>query len=487
MSTPLPHRSYAFLRTFLGLFLLSSLSVAIVPEAAAKAKTRSRVEVVQAAMPAVVNISTTRRARGLPAPMHPFFSDPMFREFFGDEFFRRFPPPSEQRELSLGSGVIVKPNGYIVTNYHVVAQAEEIKVLLDSPRREFTAKLVGSDPKTDLAIIKIDAQKLSTLPWGDSDKLQVGEDVLAIGSPFALSQTVTAGIVSAVGRANVGIADYEDFIQTDAAINPGNSGGALINSKGELVGINTAIFSRTGGYIGIGFAVPSNMVRDVMHSLMTIGKVVRGWLGVSIQPVTPELAKQFQLPDTSGVLVSDVVAGSPAARAGIATGDVVLAYNDKPIDSPGLLRNLVASTEVGSEVKLTLLRDGERRTVGVRIDEQPKEARAEGQPQAPGEESGGLAGVEVRDLTPEISQQLGLPPQMQGVVISGLDPSSAAAEAGLQPGDAITQINRQPVRNVGDYRRVLAALGEDQDVLLLMNRAGNQQFAVVQRQPRSAP
>jgi serine protease Do len=311
--------------------------------------------------------------------------------------------------------------------------------------------------------------------------------VLAIGSPFALNQTVTAGIVSAVGRANVGIADYEDFIQTDAAINPGNSGGALVNADGELVGINTAIFSRTGGYIGIGFAVPSNMVRDVMRSLMTVGKVVRGWLGVSIQPVTDELAKQFKLPDTNGVLVSDVVAGSPAARAGIVTGDVVLSYGDKPVDSPGLLRNLVAATEVGAQVKLRLLRDGERRTVDVRIDEQPQEMRAEGQSQRQGEESGGLVGVEVRDLTPEISQQLGLPPRLQGVVISGLDPSSAAAEAGLQPGDVITQINRQPVRSVEDYRRVLAGLGEDEDLLLLLNRAGNQQFAVVERRPRSVP
>ncbi len=485
MSTPSPHCFCVFLHGLLGLFLLSFLSPVTIAEAAAKA--RSRVEVVQAAMPAVVNISTTRLAEGPQAPMHPFFNDPMFRDFFGDEFSRRFPPPREQRELSLGSGVIVEPNGYIVTNYHVVAQAEEIKVLLDSPRREFTAKLVGSDPKTDLAVIKIDAQKLPTLPWGDSDKLRVGEDVLAIGSPFALSQTVTAGIVSAVGRANVGIADYEDFIQTDAAINPGNSGGALINANGELVGINTAIFSRTGGYIGIGFAVPSNMVRDVMHSLLTIGKVVRGWLGVSIQPVTPELAKQFQLPDTNGVLVSDVMAKSPAARAGITTGDVVLAYGDKSIDSPGLLRNLVAATEVGAQVKLTLLRRGERRTVAVRIEEQPQETRAEGQSQAPGTESGGLVGVEVQELTPEIRQQLGLPPQTPGVVISGLDPSSPAAATGLQPGDVIAEINRQPVRSIDDYGRLLAALGEDEDVLLLINRAGNQQFAVVKRSRSSPP
>lgn len=484
MSTPLPYRSPAFTRAFLGLPLLCLLVVFAVPQAAAKA--RPRVEVVEAAMPAVVNISTTRRAEGSAPPMHPFFNDPMFRDFFGDEFSRRFPPPREQRELSLGSGVIVEPNGYIVTNYHVVAQAEEIKVLLDRPRREFTAKLVGSDPKTDLAVIKIDAQKLPTLPWGDSDRLRVGEDVLAIGSPFALSQTVTAGIVSAVGRANVGIADYEDFIQTDAAINPGNSGGALINADGELVGINTAIFSRTGGYIGIGFAVPSNMVRDVMRSLLTVGKVVRGWLGVSIQPITPELAKQFRLPDTNGVLVSDVMPESPAARAGVTTGDVVLAYDGKPIDSPGLLRNLVAATKVGAQAGLTLLRGGERRTVNVRIEEQPQEMRAEGQSQAPGEESGDLTGVEVQDLTPEIRQQLGLAPQVQGVVISGLDPAGAVAAAGLQPGDVITEINRRPVRNVEDYRRLLAALGEGEDVLLLVNRAGNQQFAVVDRTPGGA-
>ncbi|HEU5338651.1 MAG TPA: trypsin-like peptidase domain-containing protein, partial [Sulfuricaulis sp.] len=265
------------------------------------------VPVVKAVMPAVVNISTTRLVKQGGPAQSPLMDDPFFRQFFGEEFFHRFQIPRERRENSLGSGVIVSADGYIVTNNHVVAKADEIKVLLND-RREFTGKVVGTDPKSDIAVIKINAKDLPMVPWGDSDKLEVGEYVLAIGNPFGLNQTVTQGIVSAVGRANVGIADYEDFIQTDAAINPGNSGGALVNVHGHLVGINTAIFSRSGGYMGIGFAVPSNMTRTVLDSLIKGGKVVRGWLGVSIQDVTPDLAKQFGLKEARGALVGEVIA-----------------------------------------------------------------------------------------------------------------------------------------------------------------------------------
>ncbi|TKB76152.1 MAG: trypsin-like serine protease, partial [Nitrospira sp.] len=238
------------------------------------------------------------------------FDDPFFRRFFGDEFFRRFEAPRERKERSLGSGVIVDATGLIITNNHVVNKADDVKVLL-SDKRELKAKLIGTDPKTDLAVLKIEAEHLHTIPWADSDKLEVGEFVLAVGNPFGLNQTVTMGIVSAVGRASMGIAEYEDFIQTDAAINPGNSGGALVNVRGELVGINTAIFSQSGGNMGIGFAVPSNMARSILDQLVEHGKVVRGWLGVSIQDLSPELATQFGLPEAKGVLVSDVLDDSP--------------------------------------------------------------------------------------------------------------------------------------------------------------------------------
>ncbi len=301
-------------------------------------------------MPAVVNISTTRVVKSQGMPASPFMDDPFFKHFFGEEFGRQFQIPRERRENSLGSGVIVSADGYIVTNAHVVEKADEIKVLL-SDKREFTGKVVGSDPKSDIAVIKIKGKDLPTLNWGDSEKLEVGEYVLAIGNPFGLNSTITLGIVSAVGRANMGIEQYENFIQTDAAINPGNSGGALVNTRGELIGINTAIFSRTGGSMGIGFAIPSNMAKGVMDSLVKTGKVVRGYLGVSIQDLNAEMAKQFGLDDKQGALVSDVVAGSPADKAGIKTGDVILKFDGKEIENSTMLRHRVAETPVGKKTE----------------------------------------------------------------------------------------------------------------------------------------
>ena len=273
------------------------------------------IKVAKLARPAVVNISTTVTSKGRSSSPSPFFDDPFFRRFFGEEFERRFQPQPEEspRQQGTGSGVIVSSDGYIITNNHVVEAGDEIQVTL-SDKRNFKAEIVGTDPKTDLALLKIDAEDLPILPWGDSGNLQVGEIVMAVGNPFGLNQTVTMGIVSAVGRANVGIVDYEDFIQTDAAINPGNSGGALVNLQGELIGINTAIFSRSGGYMGIGFAIPSNMAKTIQASLTEHGKVVRGWLGVSIQDLTADLQEQFDAPDQRGVLVSDVVEDSPADK-----------------------------------------------------------------------------------------------------------------------------------------------------------------------------
>ncbi|MBI3569588.1 MAG: DegQ family serine endoprotease [Gammaproteobacteria bacterium] len=440
----------------------------------------SFVPVVKAVMPAVVNVSTTRMVKQGGQMSGPFMDDPFFRQFFGDEFSRRFQIPRERREASLGSGVIVSSDGYIVTNNHVVAKADEIKVLLND-KREFTGKVVGSDPKSDVAVIKISAKDLPTIPWGDSDKLEVGEYVLAIGNPFGLNQTVTQGIVSAVGRANVGIADYEDFIQTDAAINPGNSGGALVNTRGQLVGINTAIFSRSGGYMGIGFAVPSNMTRAVMDSLIKGGKVVRGWLGVSIQDVTPDLAKQFGLKESRGALVSEIIPDSPAAAAGIQSGDIITAFNGKTVDSTSILRNTVAQTPVGKTVKVELLRDKKTVSVEVKITEQPKDvAQADGETAQGDGKNTALAGVEVRNLTAEIARQLGLPPGAMGVVIAGVEQGSAAEEAGLQEGDVIMEINRQPVRNIGDFKRLSGKLSKKDSTLLLINRQGRKLFLAIQ-------
>ena len=336
------------------------------------------VGIAKAITPAVVNIATTRDARE--GGGHGPFDDPFFRRFFGEEFFRRFDKPQERKERSLGSGVIVNANGLIITNNHVVSKADDIRVVL-SDKREFAAKLVGMDSKTDLAILRVDAGGLQTIPWGDSDGLEVGELVLAVGNPFGLNQTVTMGIVSAVGRASMGIAEYEDFIQTDAAINPGNSGGALVNTRGELVGINTAIFSQSGGNMGIGFAVPSSMARSILDQLLKNGKVVRGWLGVSIQELSPELAQQFGVPDAKGVLVSEVLDDSPAKRGGVERGDIIQQYEGKPIDSPTQLRNAVARTNIGKKVTIKVLREGRTKAVELTVVEQPQSiARLEAPP-----------------------------------------------------------------------------------------------------------
>ena len=438
------------------------------------------VPIVKAASPAVVNISTSRTIKSEGRPPSPFFDDPFFRHFFGDEFFRRFNGPRKRQESSLGSGVIVDPRGYIITNNHVIAKADEIKVLL-SDEREFEGEVVGTDPKTDLAVIKIKAKDLPSIKWGDSDGLEVGEYVLAIGNPFGLNQTITMGIVSAVGRANVGIADYEDFIQTDAAINPGNSGGALVNVRGELVGINTAIFSRSGGYMGIGFAVPSNMARRVMDSLVKTGKVVRGWLGVSIQKITRDLAKQFDLPDANGALVSEVFENSPAGKAGFKTGDVIIRFDGKDVDTPTTLRNVVARTAVGKRVKVVVVRDGKKKVLKVRIGEQPKNlAHVQQEEGDDGPAAGsGLAGIEVSNITPGVARRYGLSGKRSGVIVTQVEPGSTAQKAGVRRGDVITEVNRMRVRSVDDFRRVVKKLKKKQNVLLLVERGGGKIFIVI--------
>jgi len=418
-------------------------------------------EVAAAVKPSIVNISTTRTVK-ISGGMNPFFEDPFFRHFFGER-----QQPKERKSAGLASGVIVSSDGYIITNYHVVKDADEIKVTL-TDKREFSGKVIGSDAKTEISVVKIEATGLSAMQWGDSDALRVGEIVLAVGNPFGLNQTVTMGIVSATGRANVGIADYEDFIQTDAAINPGNSGGALVNVKGQLVGINTAIFSTSGGYQGIGFAIPSNMVKSIMDSLVKKGKVVRGWLGVSIQRITPELAKQFNLSGENGALVSDIVENSPAEKAGLKRGDVIVEYDGKSTDDPNQLRNMVANTLPGEERTIKVLRDNKMITLKVTMGELP----AELQQAETGEYQNVLRGVSVQDITPEIAKQLNVPVRIKGVIITDIDENSPATGI-LMQGDVIQQINRKNVTGLKDYQEIASKVGKDESVLLLIYRQGS--------------
>ena len=374
--------------------------------------------------------------------------------------------------MSLGSGVIVSSDGYILTNNHVIKNADKIKVRL-SDKKEFTGRVIGSDPKTDLAVIKIDARNLTTLEMGNSDELKVGELVLAIGNPYALSQTITMGIVSAVGRANVGIADYEDFIQTDAAINPGNSGGALVNVRGELVGINTAIFSTTGGYQGIGFAIPSNMAKTVMNSLIEKGKVIRGWLGVSIQSITHERAQQFGLEKDYGTLVADVVEGSPAKKAGLMRGDVIIEFKGKKVNEPYHLRNITAGTQPGEKVKIKIIRDGKTETLNVTIGELPEDTQ-----KARAEYKNALKGVRVQNLTPDIYRQLSIPEKIRGIVVMNIE-SGSPSETSLRPGDVIQEINRKAILNIKDYEAIVSKIKPDKDVLLLVFRRGSTIFVSI--------
>jgi len=425
------------------------------------------IAVAKQAKAAVVNISSVKK-RGAERFEMPFFDDPFFRRFFGEEFEPRSPQPREYQEQGMGSGVIVTPTGYIVTNNHVVEGADELTVSLPD-KRTFTAKVIGTDPKTDVAVVKIEASNLPVLPWGDASQLQVGEMVLAVGNPFGLNQTVTMGIISAVGRANVGIVDYEDFIQTDAAINPGNSGGALVNLKGELIGINSAIFSRSGGFMGIGFAIPSDMAKSVMDSLIKHGKVVRGWLGVSIQEVTQDLAKEFGAASTAGALVGDIVEDGPAAKAKLQRGDILTAYNGTPVRDPGHLRALVAETAPGTNVTVSVFRDKRVQDLRVTIGEVPTELTTAGR--GPGGRKGEhiLAGVTVENASKQ-SDRFGRSKIRSGVIVTAIEADSAAERAGLRLGDVIREINRKPVKDVQDFERLTAQLKPKASVLLLLHR-----------------
>lgn len=415
--------------------------------------------VAERAKQVVVNISTTKTVRQSP---NPFFDDPFFRRFFGDGG-----QTQKRRVTNLGSGVIVSKDGYILTNNHVIEGAEDIIVKLYGGR-ELKGKIVGMDSRTDLAVIKVNEDNLPVIKWGDSDKLRVGELVFAIGNPFGLSSTITMGIVSALGRSGMGITDYEDFIQTDAAINPGNSGGALINTKGELVGINTAILSRSGGYQGIGFAIPSNMAKGIMDSIINVGRVTRGWLGVQIQALNAELAQQFNLTDEKGALIVDVVEGSPADKAGLQRGDVIVEFDGKKIDNLSQLKNLVAMTKPGQTVTLEIIRDGKPMRLEVTIGELPSEDDKKLASKTTSFDNS-LKGVIVQELTDEILQRLGIGRKLKGVIVTDIEENSPALGI-LQKGDIILEINRRPISGLKDYNEVVTKIERSQSILLWIYR-----------------
>ena len=417
-------------------------------------------------IPAVVSIASTVMVRD---------------QAFSDEGlpFGMFKEPPARRQYGQGSGVIVSPDGYIITNNHVVAEAVDVEVIL-ADRRQYKGRVVATDPKTDVAVVKINATSLPTVSWGDSSNLAVGDFVLAIGNPLGLSRSVTFGIVSAVGRADVGVADFEDFIQTDAPINPGNSGGALVNIKGELVGINTAIASPTGGSVGVGFAIPSNMARAAMQSLIKTGRVVRGFLGASTQDVTPLLGKIFRLPDVKGAIVTDLQIKGSAEKAGLRRGDVVVRFDARDVMDSGHLRNLVAASAIGSRHRLDVVRDGKPIQVELVVQEAPRERAKKSQADAGSASTAHpLAGVVFDDVTPPLARQMDLPVN-SGVVVTDIEEGSLAESSGLQPGDVVLELNRQPVKDFGSFQRIADPLKPNDLALLLVLRQGNALYIPIQ-------
>jgi serine protease Do len=420
----------------------------------------------------VVNISTTQEVEG--NPLMPFLGpNSPFGQFFGHNLPKKFfenRPQGKMKTHALGSGFIISEDGLILTNNHVVEKATEIKIKLQTGT-EYDAKLVGRDPKTDLALIQVKPDKDFPKPevLGDSDALRVGDRVMAVGNPFGLGHTVTTGIISAKSRI-LGAGPYDDFLQTDAAINPGNSGGPLFNMDGQVIGINTAIIAQGQG---IGFAIPVNMAKELLPQLKT-GKIVRGWLGVMIQDITPELAKSFGLKDSKGVLISDVVKGSPAEKAGLSTGDVILRFDGKEVENAHKLSQMAAATSPNSKVQIDLLRKGKEKTVSLEVGTMPEEGQESISPQKESD-----WGLTVQQLTPQLAQQLGLDPGTTGVVISDISNGSPAAEAGLHSGDLITEVNRHPIENLNDYRRALKQVKKGENLLLLVKRGGGALYVVL--------
>ncbi len=436
--------------------------------------------VVKKVLPAVVSVESTKVSK-IPTEFQSGAPDDLFRQFFGNgdpgqqQQFRAPRQAPDQREEGLGSGVILTPDGYIMTNNHVVDGTTSVRVTL-ADKREFKATVIGADPKADIAVIKIDAANLPVVTVGDSSKIQVGDYALAIGNPFGVGQTVTMGIVSATGRNHLGIEEYEDFIQTDAPINPGNSGGALVNDRGELIGINTAIIAHgSSGNQGIGFAVPINMARNVMDQLVKTGKVTRAYLGIVPQDVTPAIAKAFGEKEARGALVGDVSSNSPAQKAGIEKGDIVLDVNGKPVADSNELRMTISQMQPDANVHLKVARNGAERDMTVQLGELPSttaSVKHNGE-----KESSALSGVSVENLDQQSAQELKLPANAQGVVVTNISPSSEAANAGLRRGDVIQEVNHKPVKNTSDFERAVGS--SKSDTLLLVSRNGSTMYLAV--------
>jgi serine protease Do len=438
--------------------------------------------IVEKVAPSVVTVFTTQTVSRTLTPFP--LSDDALRQFFGGQLPQR---QGKQTLQGLGSGVIVSADGYILTANHVVSGAEEIMVGLGTELRKYKAKKVGTDPGTDVALLKIEEKNLPAITFADSEKAHAGDLVLAVGNPFGLRQTVTMGIISAIGRGGMGIVDYENFIQTDAAINMGNSGGALVDIKGQLLGINTAIFSRTGGNQGVGFAIPANLARDVMQSLREKGRVVRGYIGASVQTLTPELAEAMKLKgQPTGALVGEVAPNTPSQKAGIKTGDVITAVNGKKISDARELRLMIGSMTPATRAQIQVNREGQTKMFDVQLIEMPAGVTEEGGPEASPEESAQpekttvFGGVAVADVTDDIRSALNLPKDVQGAVIAEVDADSAAGKAGLREGDVIQEVNKQPVKNAKDLVAVSKKLKPNEKILIRVYSQGRSGYVALE-------
>ena len=444
-------------------------------------------QVARVLRPSVVSIRSVRKVRaqnpGRPNGPGPEIPEE-FRRFFDDDtldrFFERGAPQGERQQQGMGTGVIVRADGYILTNNHVVSGADEVEVIL-STNRKLPAKIVGTDKATDVAVLKVTAKDLAPAQLGNSEHMEVGDWVLAIGSPFGLDQTVTAGIVSAKGRANVGITDYEDFIQTDAAVNPGNSGGPLVNLQGEVIGINTAIASRSGGSMGVGFAIPSDMVRRVMESILDNGRVDRGWLGVGIQDLDEDLAQSFGLKSTRGALVGSVLPGGPAAKAGLKSADVLLKVDGKEVRDANHLRHLIAAIAPNKKVRLDVFREKKAIQVEVTVGLRNIDQVSRLDEPAPVPEAASGLGMTVETLTSERAKQLGYGPETKGVVVTKVTPEGLAARVGIQPQDVIDAIDGKSVANSEAFRKAVGKSSQQQGVRMRIKRGGNQRFVFLKQ------
>ena len=433
--------------------------------------TDSYAPIVSKVAPAVVTIRSEQRVRQTQQPL-PFMNDPRFRDFFGERFGEG-PQVPQPRRGGLGSGVIVKGDGYILTNHHVIDGADRVRVELQD-RRTFDAKVIGSDAASDLAVLKIDGNNLPSVPFGDSEVVNVGDIVLALGNPLGVGQTVTMGIISAKGRATgLGDGSFEDFLQTDAPINSGNSGGALINTRGELVGINSQILSPSGGNIGIGFSIPVNMAKNVMDALIKDGEVHRGRLGVTVQGITSDLAESLQLDAVAGALVSDVERNGPADRAGLKRGDVITSVNGTKVDDSNELRNRIALLGPNAKVQLTVVREGKTQTIAATLGALESRSAVNASPGS--EESDRTAGLVVEPLTPERARELRLDPDASGLLVRQVQPDGPAADAGIRAGDVIKQVDGEPVRSADDLRQSLEG-GTDRPALVLVQRGEQHLF-----------